>query len=92
MGHVDRRWIFYVLGVLGTLVLILSFFALAGIAGWDRDAMSPLRIQGRGIDFVVQHAWHYLVPTAVLLIASLTAALVGGVWLVRNPAPRGAPF
>jgi hypothetical protein len=88
-----KRQVFYLLGVVGVFVLIFSFFALiVGLGVWDWNVFSPLHIRGRGIDVMFSQAWHYLLPTTVLLLASLIAALTGGVWLVRNPAPRDAPF
>lgn len=88
-----RRRFFFTLGALGSLVLILSFFALlAGIIPWDWDFSSPLRVRAKGVDVAFDQAWHYLLPAAGVFLASLTAAVTGGVWLVRNPAPRNAPF
>jgi hypothetical protein len=90
---VRRRQVFYLLGVVGVFVLIASFFALiAGLVDWDWNLFSPLRVRSRGIDVMFSQAWHYLLPTTALLLTSFVAALTGGVWLVRNPAPRDAPF
>lgn len=84
---------FFVLGFVGLLVLFLSFFALVGgLVDWDWDLSSPLRVRARGVDVTFEHAWHYLVPAAILVVVSLAAALTGGIWIVRHPAPRGAPF
>lgn len=75
------------------MMLYFSFFALlAGIVHWDWNLLSPLHVEGRGVDLLFEHAWHYLVPAAAVVLVSLAAALTGGIWIVRNPAPRGAPF
>jgi hypothetical protein len=88
-----RRFVFFALGAVGVLVLYLSFMALVGgLIYWDGNLSSPLRVRVKGVDLLFEQAWHYLVPVATLVLVSLTAALTGGIWIVRHPAPRGAPF
>ena len=89
----ERRAVFYFLSVLGTSVLIISFFfLLAGLPDWDWNPSSPLRVRAKGVDVTFQHAWHYLLPVLIVCCSSLVTGLAGSVWLVRNPAPRDAPF
>lgn len=93
IAGISRRRVYYTLGGIGSLALVVTFFVLlVGIQGWDGDVSSPLRIRAKGVDLMVQQAWHYLLPALVVFLASLASALVGGIWLVRNPAPRGEPF
>lgn len=61
---------------------------IGGLIHWDRDLASPLLVEIRGWETWFEHAWHYLLPVALVVVVSAGVSLASLIWIVTHPLPR----